>query len=180
MRQVVFQHTAARRRLIAYCCSPPANDAVSTHSRPKAAEAINPNIPAKLLMFQHTAARRRLIGQAGEIKLPEIVSTHSRPKAAEICDVKNTEYLSVSTHSRPKAAEFGVKGLQNYGLLFQHTAARRRLTVTHAQDFVTHAVSTHSRPKAAEGVAFVVYLGRQLFQHTAARRRLNGSKACRS
>ena len=54
------------------------------------------------------------------------VSTHSRPKAAGYPDLFNEEHTRVSTHSRPKAA--GPK--QKYELaklLFQHTAARRRL-----------------------------------------------------
>ena len=57
------------------------------------------------------------------------VSTHSRPKAA------GSEYLfdnptkfQVSTHSRPKAA--GAFRQNDYqAILFQHTAARRRLGI---------------------------------------------------
>ena len=78
--------------------------------------------------------------------------------------------------------------------VFQHTAARRRLSgdANHAALYL--GVSTHSRPKAAEslGIPFNLYedvsthsrpkaadatahtcAGGYLFQHTAARRRLN-------
>ena len=55
----------------------------------------------------------------------------------------------VSTHSRPKAAgSIGVVSEKSL-LLFQHTAARRRLVVHTATDACSRVVSTHSRPKAA-------------------------------
>ena len=79
--KVVFQHTAARRRLAA------ANDAkviiniVSTHSRPKAAGV-----------------------QAGFYGQCRYVSTHSRPKAAGRHLAHTCQQNEVSTHSRPKAA----------------------------------------------------------------------------
>ena len=55
---------------------------------------------------------------------------------------------SVSTHSRPKAAG---KNVKKYGciLMFQHTAARRRLADVKLAWVLTLRVSTHSRPKAA-------------------------------
>ena len=56
----MFQHTAARRRLITAMGIVLTNGAVSTHSRPKAADA-----------------------QAVSHKATNNVSTHSRPKAAE-------------------------------------------------------------------------------------------------
>ena len=55
---------------------------------------------------------------------------------------------------------------------FQHTAARRRLEITHSHAercFVL--VSTHSRPKAA-GLTSPITDFDVMFQHTAARRRL--------
>ena len=58
-RRLPFQHTAARRRLVVGAGAVAPN-AVSTHSRPKAAE---PHFMAQQsgLVFQHTAARRRLL-----------------------------------------------------------------------------------------------------------------------
>ena len=80
MTATKFQHTAARRRLVAKSWDKCTGE-VSTHSRPKAAGP--------------------LVG-AAQSRLP--VSTHSRPKAA----VHYRQVLSlvpfVSTHSRPKAA----------------------------------------------------------------------------
>ena len=56
------------------------------------------------------------------------------------------------------------------GEMFQHTAARRRLT-TDANKAYDGAVSTHSRPKAA-AMKFSKSTVSDVFQHTAARRRL--------
>ena len=53
-----FQHTAARRRLPRADMAAP--DAVSTHSRPKAAAMTAALARASWAAFQHTAARRRL------------------------------------------------------------------------------------------------------------------------
>ena len=120
----MFQHTAARRRLVwragfdhrrqqcfntqppeGDCCRlkyPSAHTGVSTHSRPKATVLSwsRSLIPST---FQHTAARRRLGEKAFEEK-----------------------YGTVSTHSRPKATGFNFN--INFSIKrFQHTAARRRL-----------------------------------------------------
>ncbi len=78
----MFQHTAARRRLV-------------SHQQP---------LPS-YRQFQHTAARRRLGNIEKNIKLPLSVSTHSRPKAAGTKNVTiDVSSALVSTHSRPKAA----------------------------------------------------------------------------
>ena len=55
-----FQHTAARRRLVAETENFPAKRAVSTHSRPKAAGFYRNKRFTMAITFQHTAARRRL------------------------------------------------------------------------------------------------------------------------
>ena len=80
--QMVFQHTAARRRLLAKLQEELALKTVSTHSRPKAAAA------------DYEAALKS-----------QVVSTHSRPKAAAYISCYSLIILrKVSTHSRPKAA----------------------------------------------------------------------------
>ena len=56
----MFQHTAARRRLVSVWVPG----------------------PPPLYMFQHTAARRRLGGHGNSECCTHLVSTHSRPKAA--------------------------------------------------------------------------------------------------
>ena len=119
-------------------------------------------------MFQHTAARRRLSGSPALTEVTT-VSTHSRPKAADLVKRGVTVIGAVSTHSRPKAAAYGVS-CNGRTLMFQHTAARRRLAGRKAKHSVCFSfntqppeggcphrlptkliflVSTHSRPKAA-------------------------------
>ena len=144
-----FQHTAARRRLVPNRPFPAKRRAVSTHSRPKAAGLAE-----------------------SPIRSLRAVSTHSRPKAAGVRNRGHTATGTVSTHSRPKAAggiirihrtnprSFNTQppegGWVRYEqtitrkLLFQHTAARRRL-----------ASRLTRRGRATT------------FQHTAARRRLD-------
>ena len=75
----------------------------------------------------------------------------------------------VSTLSRPKAA---VKPLMDEAIaeMFQHSAARRRLSLDNPAA-VTGVVSTLSRPKAAD-VNSTHTNSQKKFQHSAARRRL--------
>ena len=123
---LLFQLTAARRRLVDAKKFKAHELTVSTHSRPKAA---GPNTPASLIFLS--------------------VSTHSRPKAAG----HKTGILLfadiVSTHSRPKAAGPFDLHLCDMPNPFQLTAARRRLVGYRAAHHGTLPVSTHSRPKAA-------------------------------
>ena len=81
IKSVLFQHTATRRRLLHAMCQDVANQAVSTHSRPKAAAIV------------HFA----------DGKLTN-VSTHSRTEAAASPLIFNLRRLRVSTHSRTEAA----------------------------------------------------------------------------
>ena len=103
-------------------------DAVSTHSRPKAAGS-EWALAVEAPQFQHTAARRRLGARLSVRGYSIGVSTHSRPKAAGLKTVCKQTLINVSTHSRPKAAGF----CHNTGI---HRPWH---------------VSTHSRPKAAGG-----------------------------
>ena len=57
--------------------------------------------------------------------------------------------IRVSTHSRPKAAGYGKLSMSDAQVLFQHTAARRRLGWRGSRGAAVGSVSTHSRPKAA-------------------------------
>ena len=79
---MLFQHTAARRRLPYKPKTVIVPDVVSTHSRPKAAALDVVNVISNLLG----------------------VSTHSRPKAAAEILFEFKTHGDVSTHSRPKAA----------------------------------------------------------------------------
>ena len=70
------------------------------------------------------------------------VSTHSRPKAAVGGSDVGCQAADVSTHSRPKAA--GGEGVAvEAALLFQHTAARRRLGGNgHHKKFIVSCFNT--------------------------------------
>ena len=80
----------------------------------------------------------------------------------------------ISTHSRPKAAGDWQHAART-AIVFQHTAARRRLAGSKITLKLGYKVSTHSRPKAA-GTAFFYLSSDRLFQHTAARRRLENHR----
>ena len=149
----MFQHTAARRRLL---------------DKTKIYRAI-------FIKFQHTAARRRLLPQRQNLPRLEIVSTHSRAKAAATNKTASQDDEYVSTHSRAKAAAHAYGGLSRFPYQFQHTAARRRLLGRTASKKPICDVSTHSRAKAAAGLNLFAISGEHLFQHTAARRRLRFS-----
>ena len=116
-------------------------------------------------MFQHTAARRRLAWSSRSCVFALAVSTHSRPKAAgERAEKERIQYV-VSTHSRPKAAgSFPMKGCR--WLLFQHTAARRRLGDNVWLWGLGYVVSTHSRPKAAGSSRNTLVVGGQVSTHS--------------
>ena len=163
---------------------------VSTHSRPKA--AVCHKLLTKIVKDGFNTQPPEGGWSVGlREREPPAVSTHSRPKAAgqqvvggQIRCGFNTQppeggwgfrtrhpvAQPVSTHSRPKAA--GTAPIKPHMLpVFQHTAARRRLSAKcvrpvtmrrfntqppeggwHRQIFAAAfvVVSTHSRPKAAE------------------------------
>ena len=185
---MTFQHTAARRRLV-QVAKRAIEMSVSTHSRPKAAGS---NIISGLWngLFQHTAARRRLWCRA--VGYAFAVCFNTQPpeggcSSVNSCTARSMRFNtqppeggcgafllpsapnSVSTHSRPKAAGI-TGGARFFKLLFQHTAARRRLFWLCQHEGV-HGVSTHSRPKAADPHGYQAAAA-LAFQHTAARRRL--------
>ena len=99
-----FQHTAARRRLEATL-----------------------KAKATITTFQHTAARRRLALVISFSGVPCAVSTHSRPKAAgQFVAVVVLDVVCFNT--QPPEGGWGVVfagAVQD--MMFQHTAARRRL-----------------------------------------------------
>ena len=144
----MFQHTAARRRLL-----------------------VGILIIRPYSKFQHTAARRRLptATDGGAFDLP--VSTHSRPKAAAhrtLCSLSANSGFNTqppeggcSYHDTLKTvrASFNTQPPEGgcnaqsrtvgRGVMFQHTAARRRLPSIQKCKALILLVSTHSRPKAA-------------------------------
>ena len=100
-------------------------EAVSTHSRPKAAGRLNDrgiNICGRFNSQPPEGGwfdRHRRTDQ-------DKVSTHSRPKAAGFPHGDAICRYAVSTHSRPKAAGKLNSLIKQY-IKFQLTAARRRL-----------------------------------------------------
>ena len=143
---------------------------VSTHSRLKAAVAENLVIETEEVVSTHSRPKAAGGPMAMLSRLMR-VSTHSRPKAAGARIKSARSCRFVSTHSRPKAAGSATAfafwphvmfqhtaarrrlEMRLIGLLFekrfQHTAARRRLDESYEDAFNSAIVSTHSRPKAA-------------------------------
>ena len=88
---------------------------------------------------------------------PNVVSTHSRPKAAVVAILYKINWQCFNTQPPEGGCTVDLRG--NILLVFQHTAARRRLAITDAV-VAAKEVSTHSRPKAAEhglGFGFAVF-----------------------
>ena len=147
---IMFQHTAARRRLGIYrlFCK-------------------------HLKQFQHTAARRRLVLPSLKLNIIIAAFQHTAARRRLESDLEFEGYKwDVSTHSRPKAAGTSIFVLCIVAYMFQHTAARRRLGYQLGPDNVEYGVSTHSRPKAAGNMQTLLDDLLDEFQHTAARRRL--------
>ena len=126
-----FQHTAARRRLALVQSAMSFSD-----------------------VFQHTAARRRLALSANAALAVIGVSTHSRPKAAGPTIRTGYRRLLGFNTQPPEGGWLSLQDFLIFVLVFQHTAARRRLGRRCLP--LSTAIST--------------------FQHTAARRRLGSRK----
>ena len=105
-RYCLFQHTAARRRLV---------------NRTPEVGSYAP--------FQHTAARRRLAHLSCLDPQPCRVSTHSRPKAAGRPNKYSGSAHPCFNTQPPEGGWLGRIRRCWSGARFQHTAARRRLAV---------------------------------------------------
>ena len=81
MRNQLFQHTAARRRL-AVTGRYGETGTMFQHTAARRRLVVRPNRAVWGIRFQHTAARRRLAEQNASAISQLAVSTHSRPKAA--------------------------------------------------------------------------------------------------
>ena len=136
-----FQLTAARRRLHQPALWQ-APSLVSTHSRPKAAAALE-LIPPE----------------------PGGVSTHSRPKAAAQRQIGNKIQQKVSTHSRPKAAALVLMFLFQVGASFNSQPPEGGCISIQLNAHLRE-VSTHSRPKAAAPVASTHTLQSKVSTHS--------------
>ena len=168
--QLLFQHTAARRRLdTSVFLAAPLGLFQHTAARRRLESLIRP--PIKKPVFQHTAARRRLGILPQPTSSLKPVSTHSRPKAAG-CTYNYEKVPQKGFNTQPpeggwrmpasslwRARCFNTQPPEGGWVLmhwdslslslFQHTAARRRLGNTRRISWIAKIVSTHSRPKAA-------------------------------
>ena len=144
-----FQHTAARRRLVASMETTFKVLPVSTHSRPKAAGMGNGG-DLDSLMFQHTAARRRL--DETDRNRCRLCSFNTQPPEGGWSHLrrKQTVYSSFNTQP-PEGGWLKRASSPTSHSTFQHTAARRRLEKDCKYPLIGFRVqvSTHSRPKAA-------------------------------
>ncbi len=144
----LFQHTAARRRLVTSSAYAATGAKVSTHSRPKAAGLVVIHSRGRLFVFQHTAARRRLAAIHGLVRILPGFNTQP-PEGGWVGRLRRFQRASGFNTQPPEGGWQFIISIPLKSCLFQHTAARRRL---------------------ASLVFSVSYL--MLFQHTAARRRL--------
>ena len=167
----MFQHTAARRRLVRPTSFLAGRRSVSTHSRPKAAGrtvirllplggGFNTQPPEGGWVGRNQHIRGRCgfntqppeggwINSSSPRFFPEKVSTHSRPKAAGRESGTSVKGRSSFNTQPPEGGWLMVLTVNCIYAWFQHTAARRRL------ENVLISAGTDSG-----------------FQHTAARRRL--------
>ena len=144
----LFQHTAARRRLVI---------SIEAHHHP---EGFNTQPPEGGWEVDKKVAAA-----------VSAVSTHSRPKAAGYTSDNLVHLCQVSTHSRPKAA--GTKKntvIPKHGA-FQHTAARRRLGRNSKILPGDRGFNTQP-PEGGWALGGESFGALSRFQHTAARRRL--------
>ena len=166
---LMFQHTAARRRLdetdrnrcrlCSFNTQPPeggwrlvkvdftVNDGFQHTAARRRLVPFAPKAN-RVFKFQHTAARRRLVEARIVPDITLYVSTHSRPKAAGFLPLPNCLQVEVSTHSRPKAAGIGTGCADKGTAVSTHSRPKAAGLL---QQFLRKSkqVSTHSRPKAA-------------------------------
>ena len=157
-RMLMFQHTAARRRLAANRPKPKLRKSFNTQP-PEGGWFAASAVCVLYGLFQHTAARRRLdtefVVQYSEL----LVSTHSRPKAAGCYIFCHVAHFACFNTQPPEGGWRLTLNNQKEKTMFQHTAARRRLVEIQKRYESGLFVSTHSRPKAA-GTHPMSFLGR--------------------
>ena len=99
----MFQHTAARRRLVTDKAFIEAYLLVSTHSRPKAAGAVVTD--ALNIMDVSTHSRPKAAGGTAPVGLTGDIRFNTQPpEGGWRYSIMLDKALAVSTHSRPKAA----------------------------------------------------------------------------
>ena len=167
----MFQHTAARRRLVITLITGVPGSGVSTHSRPKA---------AGFDWLARIGWNTRFNTQPPEGGWPRQfggfrseIGFNTQPPEGGWLKFRRPLFLRNCFNTQPPEGGWMQKtACRLIHIKFQHTAARRRLAVGLGSCLFGFSVSTHSRPKAA-GLSNRTdeehIVG---FQHTAARRRL--------
>ena len=193
----MFQHTAARRRLAIKLNVNGIYLFVSTHSRPKAAGCVAPIPSADGQVSTHS--RPKAAGPGGNGYPFSKSCFNTQPPEGGWCFETFFDHSQRCFNTQPPEGGWCCNWeCQILKLLFQHTAARRRLGHSDRRYKLDRKVSTHSRPKAAgsrhstrqpasscfntqppEGgwlTLFLAIFHKSAFQHTAARRRLAHKK----
>ena len=157
---ILFQHTAARRRLGGG--GRPVERLGSFNTQPPEGGWLLAHLVGPVaVQFQHTAARRRLGHSVKKLGSPSSFNTQP-PEGG----------WTFALPCMPKPPKF------------QHTAARRRLAALHKPAPVVGRVSTHSRPKAAGRGSLPVSQGSAVSTHSrpkaAGLTRATRCRACRS
>ena len=124
---MLFQHTAARRRLLSVVLLGLNNPISFNTQPPEGGCVLEPVI----------------------VSIPFIVSTHSRPKAAAGGKIQLAQFNQRFNTQPPEGGCLLVTERLTSTPQFQHTAARRRLRKYYDGNYDRYFVSTHSRPKAA-------------------------------
>ena len=166
---IMFQHTAARRRLGQkggyFSCL----GAVSTHSRPKAAGILHLP-PVQSIQFQHTAARRRLaVVTCWCCRILRFQHTAARRRLGRLLGCVSSTKRFQHTAAR-RRLEMLIK-MALFNAMFQHTAARRRLASA-IKPLSAAKTFQHTAARRRLAKAQIPSRPRRQFQHTAARRRL--------
>ena len=168
----MFQHTAARRRLLSgllvFCiiCE-------RFNTQPPEGGCYRARLVRRFLgKFQHTAARRRLLLAVINTAQQILVSTHSRPKAAANYNQFERLQLTVSTHSRPKAAARNGCGLRFKTAAGFNTQPPEGGCIRRKGWCPVMACFNTQPPEGGCILPFQKSRESHLFQHTAARRRL--------
>ena len=129
----MFQHTAARRRLVRSIRNIILSITVSTHSRPKAAGFSDLFKIILCRTFQHTAARRRLASGICSCGIFKSCFNTQPPEGGwtNFCCIGKRLHWFQHTAAR-RRLDLSMRN-DNAQQQFQHTAARRRLVAVSMQ-----------------------------------------------
>ena len=143
-----FQHTAARRRLGQYLFPALCTIACFNTQPPEGGWTVRRTGTALSSWFQHTAARRRLAPDQPHEAFRHCFNT--QPPEGGWRRPHSAAAGRCSFNTQPPEGGWSVNATNLLSRKeFQHTAARRRLDKRVYVYYNTYKVSTHSRPKAA-------------------------------